>query len=145
MRTMVKIDMSMFVQIANFIILIWAMNKVVYKPIRRMLAKRHEKISGLEDIIMSSEEDAASKDQALNAGIRQAREKGLREKEDLETQGRKAESELIEKINEKARIDLEQMRKKVVYEANEARQALQKEIDRFADDICRKILGRTVS
>jgi F-type H+-transporting ATPase subunit b len=142
---MVKIDMSMFVQIVNFIILIWAMNKVVYKPIRRMLAKRHEKISGLEDIIMSSEENAAAKDQALTAGIRQAREKGLREKEDLETKGRQAETELIEKINEKARIDLEQMRKKVVSEANEARQALQKEIDRFADDICRKILGRAVS
>jgi F-type H+-transporting ATPase subunit b len=142
---MVKIDMSMFVQIVNFIILIWAMNKVVYKPIRRMLAKRHEKISGLEDIIMSSEENAAAKDQALNAGIKEAREKGLREKEDLETQGRQAETELIEKINEKARIDLEQMRKKVVSEANEARQALQKEIDRFADDICRKILGRAVS
>jgi F-type H+-transporting ATPase subunit b len=142
---MVKIDMSMFVQIVNFIILIWAMNKVVYKPIRRMLAKRHEKISGLEDIIMSSEENAAAKDQALTAGIKEAREKGLREKEDLETKGRQAETELIEKINEKARIDLEQMRKKVVSEANEARQALQKEIDRFADDICRKILGRAVS
>ncbi len=142
---MVKIDMSLFIQIANFIILIWAMNKVVYKPIRQMLAKRHEKISGLENIIMSSEENAAAKDQTLNAGIKQAREKGLREKEELEAQARQAETELIEKINEKARNDFEQMREKVVSEANEARQALQGEIDRFADDICSKILGRAVS
>ena len=142
---MVKIDMSLFVQIANFIFLIWAMNKVVYKPIRQMLVKRNEKISGLENMIMSSEEDAAAKDRALIAGIKEAREKGLREKEQLETQARQAEAELIEKINEKARIDLEQMREKIISEAQEAREALQREIDRFADDISSKILGRAVS
>jgi F-type H+-transporting ATPase subunit b len=142
---MVKIDMSLFIQIANFIFLIWAMNKVVYKPVRQMLAKRHEKISGLENTIVSSEEGVAAKDQALLSGIKEAREKGIREKEQLEAQARQAESELIEKINEKARVDLEQMREKIVSEAQDARQALQREIDRFADDICSKILGRAVS
>lgn len=142
---MVKIDMSLFIQIANFVFLIWAMNKVVYKPIRQMLAKRHEKISGLEQNIMTSEEGAAEKDQALHAGIKAAREKGIKEKEQLEAQARQAESELIEKINENARMDLEQMRNRIVSEAQDARQALQREIDRFADDICNKILGRAVS
>jgi hypothetical protein len=42
-------------------------------------------------------------------------------------------------------MDLEQMRDKIVSEAQDARQALQREIDRFADDICVKILGRAVS
>lgn len=142
---MVKIDMSLFIQIANFIFLIWAMNKVAYKPVRQMLAKRHEKISGLENTIVSSEEGAAAKDQALHSGIKEAREKGIREKEQLEAQARQAESELIEKINEKARVDLEHMREKIISEAQDVRQALQREIDRFADDICSKILGRAVS
>jgi F-type H+-transporting ATPase subunit b len=137
--------MSLFLQIANFLFLIWAMNRVVYKPVRQMLAQRREKISGLENTIISSEEGAAAKDEAMRAGIKVAREKGLKEKEQFEIEARQSESELIEKINDKARTDLEQMREKIVSEAQEARQALQREIDRFADDICIKILGRAVS
>jgi F-type H+-transporting ATPase subunit b len=142
---MVKIDMSLFIQIANFLFLIWAMNRVVYKPVRQMLAQRNEKISGLENTIAVSEEGVTTKDEAMRAGMKAAREKGLKEKEQFEAQARQAESELIEKINEKARMDLEQMRDKIVSEAQDARQALQREIDRFADDICVKILGRAVS
>lgn len=142
---MVKIDYSLFIQIANFLFLIWAMNKLLYKPVRRMLAQRHEKIAGLEKNILSSEEGAATKDAAMRAGIKQAREKGIKEKERLEAEARKVESELIEKINDKARNDYEQMRDKIVAEAQAARQALQREVDRFADDICSKILGRAFS
>lgn len=142
---MVKLDYSLFIQIANFLFLIWAMNKVLYKPVRRILAQRHEKISGLEKNIVSSEEGAVSKDEAMRAGIKEAREKGIKEKERLEAEARQAESELIEKINDKARTDYEQMRDIIVSEAQAARQALQREVDRFADDICSKLLGRAVS
>jgi hypothetical protein len=67
---MVKIDMSLFIQIANFLFLIWAMNRVVYKPVRRMLAQRNEKISGLENTIAVSEEGVAAKDEAMRAGMK---------------------------------------------------------------------------
>lgn len=142
---MIKIDMSMFVQIANFIFLIWAMNRVVYKPIRQMLAQRHEKISGLEKTIMDSQENASAKDEAMRIGLKEAREKGIKQKEQLEAEARRAESELIQKINEKAQAELEQMRNRILSEAQDVRQLLQKQIDRFADDICNKILGRALS
>ena len=141
---MVNVDSSLFIQIINFLFLIWALNKVLYKPIRRILSQRNETISGLENGIDKSEHDAVEKDLALKNGIRQARENGLREKEALENEARAEETKIIEKINEKARADLAEIREKIVKEAEDARLALLKEVDGFADDISRRILGRAV-
>ena len=141
---MVKIDFSLFIQIANFLVLLWALNIVLYRPIRRILGERRQKISWMEEGILKSEQNAADKDKALKDGIKQAREKGLLEKEASEEQAREEEKRLIAQINEKAKEELAEIREAVKTEAEAARSALQKEIEKFADDISSKILGRTV-
>jgi len=141
---MVEINASLFIQIANFLILIWALNKFLYKPIRQILSQRKSRISGLEDSIQQSEQDMINKDQALKKGIREAREKGKKEKDAFENDARQEEMKIIEGINEKARADLAEIRNKVAKETQSARLTLQKEIDNFADAISRKILGRSV-
>ena len=141
---MVNLDSTVFIQIINFLILIWALNTVLYKPIRRILSQRNEKITGLENGIDQSEQSATEKDLALKAGIKQARENGLKEKDAFEKEARAEEMKIIEKINEKARAELVQIRERIAQEADEARQALLKEVDGFAEDISLRILGRAV-
>jgi F-type H+-transporting ATPase subunit b len=141
---MVSLDSTVFIQIINFLFLIWALNTVLYKPIRKILSQRKEKISGLEDGIDLSEKGALEKDQALKLGIKAAREKGNQEKEAHENAARQEELKLIEKINEKGRADLAEVRERIVRETELARQALLKEVDGFAAEISRRILGRAV-
>jgi F-type H+-transporting ATPase subunit b len=141
---MVEINASLFIQIANFLILIWALNKFLYKPIRQILSQRKNRISGLEESIQQSEQDMLNKDQSLKKGLKEAREKGMKEKDAFENEARQEEMKIIEKINEKARADLADIREKVIKETQSARLSLQKEIDSFADAISRKILGRSV-
>ena len=141
---MVEINVSLYIQIVNFLVLIWALNHFLYKPIRNILIQRKERISGLENTISQSAEDAAKKDQAFKKALKTAREKGFNEKDALENEARLEEKKLIEKINEKARADLAEIKEKVVQETQTARQALQKEIDLFADEISSKILGRAI-
>jgi F-type H+-transporting ATPase subunit b len=141
---MVEINASLFIQIANFLILIWALNKFLYKPIRLVLTQRKIKISGLEDGIQQSEKDMVNRDQALKMGLKEAREKGMKQKDAFEDEARQEEMKLIENINEKARADFAEIKEKVSKEAQSARETLQKEIENFADQISRKILGRSI-
>ena len=141
---MVSIDGTLFIQIINFLFLIWALNIVLYKPIRRILLQRNDKVTGFEEGIERFEQDALEKDQALSSGIKEARGKGMNEKAAFEDDARSEEMKLIEKINEKARADLAEIREKIVKETEEARQALLKEVDTFAEDISLRILGRAV-
>lgn len=141
---MVSIDGTLFIQIINFLFLIWALNIVLYKPIRRILLQRNDKVNGLEDGIERFEQDALEKDQAFASGIKEARGKGINEKAAFEDDAKAEEMKLIEKINEKARADLAEIREKIVLETEEARQVLLKEVDSFAEDISLRILGRAV-
>lgn len=141
---MISVDESVFIQMVNFLVLIWALNFIVYRPIRGILAQRKEKVEGLEHGISKYEQDLAEKDKAVQAGIQQAREKGQKEKEALEEQAREQELQIMEQINEKARKDMAEIRERVSRETESVRASLQQQVDQFADQISEKILGRAV-
>ena len=141
---MISIDQSLIVQIVNFILLTVVLNIILFKPVRNMLQQRKEKVNGLESNIETFVKNTREKDEAYAVGIRQARVKGMSEKEDILQSASEEEKRIIERINEKARRDMEAVRVEIGKEAEEARKVLRKEIDTFADAIRQKILGRAV-
>ena len=141
---MISIDSSVFIQIANFLFLIWILNKVLYRPIRDMLSKRKERVAGMESSIATSLKEAQEKDALFSEQIREARAKGTMAKDKLIQEAETEEKEIIRKINEKAQAELAKMRAKIAKDAEGVRQSLLQEVDRFANDIGEKILGRAV-
>ena len=131
-------------QIINFLIILWILNLILYRPIRNILRQRKEKIDGLEATIETYNEDVQEKDKAFAEGIKEARAKGLNEKEALLQAAAEEEKEIIAKVNEKAQAELADIRQKISREARTAKDALQTKVDEFSRDICQKILGRTV-
>jgi len=137
-------DWSVGLQIINFLLILWILNLILYRPIRNILRQRKEKIDGLELSIETYNEDAREKDAAFAAGIKEARTKGIGEKEALLQAAAEEEKAIITKVNEKAQAELADIREKISQEAKTAKAALQTKVDEFADDVCQKILGRTV-
>jgi F-type H+-transporting ATPase subunit b len=137
-------DGSLIIQIANFLLIIWVLNLILYRPIRNILRQRKEKIDGLELRIDTYTEDAQKKDDAFASGIQEARIKGLKEKETLLQAAAEEEKQIIANENNKAQAELAEIRKKIVKDAEAARASLQEKVDEFANDICQKILGRKV-
>lgn len=141
---MVSIDGSLFFQIVNFLFLIWVLNMVLFKPIRKALAQRKEKIDGLEEGIEAMSREVEEQNQSYNQGIKEARSKGKQEKEALLEAAAEEERAIVEKINAQAQADLAAMRTKIGAEAQEVKAALMQEIDVFANAIGEKILGRAL-
>ncbi|MCF8051189.1 MAG: ATPase [Desulfobacterales bacterium] len=142
---MINIDGSLFIQIANFLVLIWILNIVVYRPIRKILIERNERIGGLEKGIENRLKDAQEKDEEFSRGIREARAQGVKEKDALIEEAAAEEKQIIAKINKKAQADLAAVRSQIEKDIDEVRSALQSQVDDFARAIGQKILGRTVS
>ena len=131
-------------QAANFIILIFILNIILYRPIRNILIQRKEKIEGLEQNVENATTDLADKEATYESGIREARKKGLMEKDALVNSATDEEKAIIEKINADALAELNAVKEKVAKEADAARDTLLKEVDAFANEIGAKILGRAV-
>jgi len=141
---MLSIDGSLFIQIANFIFLIWALNIVLYRPIRKILNQRQAKMDGFEENIAAFVADAQQKDEAFIRGVKEARAKGLKEKENLLFDAAEEEKKIIQRINQKAQTDLADLKEKVAHDSAAVRESLQAEIDGFANAIGQKILGRAI-
>jgi F-type H+-transporting ATPase subunit b len=140
---MISVDGSVLIQIVNFLLLIWVLNIILYRPIRSILIKRKEKIQGLEQAIGSCEKDAKEKDDAVLKGIKDARSNGIKAKDALLLEAAEAEKAMTAEINQKAQENLAKAQEKIEKDVEAVRATLSKEIDAFAKIIGQKILGRT--
>jgi len=137
-------DWTVLLQIVNFLFLVFMMNILLFKPIRKILLERKAKIDGLEKSIDSAQEEATSQDEAFAKGLKDARGKGLKEKESLMQEASDEEKAIIGKINEKAQADLAVVREKIAADTDAVKAKLLEDVDGFADIISEKILGRAV-
>ena len=141
---MIEVSPFLFVQMANFIVLIFILNVILYKPIRNMLIERKKKIQGLEGSVEASKRGAAESEQAFKTKMGEAKMKGHQEKEALKQAGQEEEKGLIDEISQKAQADLEAAHAHIAKEAEAAKGKLQAEVKVFSATIAEKILGRAV-
>jgi F-type H+-transporting ATPase subunit b len=139
---MVSVDGSIVLQIVNFLLLIWILNLVLYKPIRKILLERKEKMVGMQSDIDGSAQQVKSIEDAYADGVRQARAAGQKKKEILMQAAADEEKAIIGKINDTAQAELKAVREKITQDMGTVKAALEDEIDAFADAIGKKILGR---
>ncbi|MDY6906060.1 MAG: ATP synthase F0 subunit B [Thermodesulfobacteriota bacterium] len=138
-------DKSVIWQIVNFIVLIIVLNLVLYRPIRNVVARRQEKITGLDQSIQMFEQDAADKDNACTEGLKAARNNGVQEKNALIEEGTQEEKRIIEEIQQKTQKTIAENKADIARDAEKAAAELQQEIETFAATIGQKILGREVA
>ena len=141
---MVSVDVSLFVQIVNFLVLIWALNLVLYKPIRNYLIQRKQKVLARHQGAAASLEEAEVREAAFEQGIKAARAKGVKEKESFLQEAGEEEKRIVGEINAKAQAELSAVREKISKDAEAVRAALQGEIEEYAKAIGQKILGRAI-
>jgi F-type H+-transporting ATPase subunit b len=139
---MVEVNWTVIPQIINFLILIFALNVVCFKPIRKILIERKATVDGLAENIASAAEHSEEKDKAYMQGVREARAKGQKEKDALLQEAGDEEKVIVGKIMDKAREDMAAIKEQISKETAEVKAALEKEVDAFADAITQKILGR---
>jgi len=138
-------DWTLFLQMANFIILILILNVILYKPIRRILIERKKKIQEGEDAIESAKQSAEEAGQAFKTKMSDAKLKGHQEKEALKQAAQDEEKQLLDEINQKGQAELEAVRAQIAKDADAARSKLKGEIEAYSGAIAEKILGRAVS
>jgi F-type H+-transporting ATPase subunit b len=142
---MVSVDGSVFIQIINFLLLIWLLNMILYKPIRKMLKERKDKIQNLESTVQKCNADAEASETSYNKGLDEARQKGLEQKNALIKEAEAHERTLISELNQKAMKEMEQIKQRIQNDVGKAKMKLAEEIESFAQAIGQKILGRALA
>jgi F-type H+-transporting ATPase subunit b len=140
----IDINASLLWQIANFLILMVALNFLLYKPIRGMLRQRAEKVAALNGEITASKAGATSKEEELESRRLEARRQGLAVAEEMKAEGRAKERELVEAATKEMEQTVAKVRDEIRGEIGQARDQLKQEVQTFGKELAQKILGRSI-
>ena len=135
-------DISAVYQMVNFLILLFLLNLVLYKPIRNVILERKAKVDTLTTGVEKASTDLDKQKDDYKEGLRQARGEGLKQKEVFIEEASAQEKEIITRINQKAQANFAQIKAQVAEETEQARKALEAEVEVYAKAIGEKILGR---
>ncbi len=141
---MIKVipDISTVYQMVNFLVLLFMLNLVLYKPIRKVMLERKAKIKGMRQKAKKADSDLVAGEEIYKDGLKVARTKGLKEKETFIDEASKEEKEILDKINKKAQANLAKIKQQVADETEQARKSLEGDVEAYAKAIGEKILGR---
>ena len=139
---MLEIDYTLLIQIANFLILLFLLNIIAYRPIRGILNRRKEEISSTEDITQDWQQKADKFKEELEENISETRKDGLKERGDLKDEGVDREREMLQEAYSSIEDKLKQTRAEIENSVSQVRLTLQADLEGFSRDLAEKILGR---
>ena len=140
----IDVDLSLVFQIVNFLVLMFVLNQVLYKPIRGILHQRAEKFAQLNGEIASSMEGVDAQARALEAERASARSQGAALREDIKNVARGQERELITEATKEMEQTVAKVRQQIAAEIGGVREELKGQVQSFGRELAQKLLGRSI-
>jgi len=141
----ISVDWTLGLQFVNFIILLIVLNKLLYKPLTKIMAERREKIEGSHARAKSLQADIDEKMERYQQQLNEARALANAERAKLKKAASEEEAAMLAEAREKATKRLQAIKDQVAVEAAEASKTLKKEATSLAGQIATKILGRKLA
>ncbi|MBW1975336.1 MAG: ATP synthase F0 subunit B [Deltaproteobacteria bacterium] len=142
---MINIDVTLLIQMVSFLVFLFIMNVVLYRPVRRMMARRQELILSQKNEIDQANNEARKAVEEFEQTLRNARAMGRKKVEEYKEQARAAEKEMLQKAYQEAADEVARVREEIRGEKERALKELREQIELFSLEVVEKILGRKVA
>lgn len=135
-------DLTIFVQVAIFLVVYFALRRLVFEPFQKALAEREARTvlaeRSAEAMIAAAHQDRARYEEA----VREQRAKMAREAETARHEAIEVANREIVAARAAISHELAAHRAAVAAEVEAARRALAAEADRIADEMLQRVIGR---
>ena len=138
------IPLSILIQMINFLVLLFFLNIIVYKPIRGILNKRREEMDSSLSMTDELKRKIEKYSSEIDENIDSTRKQGLKERVSLRNNGLETEKELLQSAYSQVEEALEKAKNEIKDKINSARVSLQDEMESFSHELAEKILGRNL-
>lgn len=141
---MLEINYTVFIQIANFLILLFLLNTLLFKPIRKILSQRNDQMDSFQKIIENFKNKFFRHEKDLEQNMIEARKEGHKEKDGLKGEGLAEEREMLQEAFSSTEKKIDKARNEIQVKLVDVGRALQSEVDVFSKELAEKILGRSI-
>lgn len=139
---MVSLDYSLGIQIINFIVLIFILNRLLYKPLLGMLDKRKQQFAESEAEIKRLQETVEQKMAAYEEKLHQVKATAIEQKNEIIRQGAEEAKGIVDGARSEVPGLMEQFQARIAKEIDAAKRTLAGQSQRLSVEIAEKVLGR---
>lgn len=141
---MITMDKTLLIQIINMFVLMYLLNKVLYKPVKQILKERSEKLLGMQTEISKVEKNAQVRQEEVDAKMAKASGKAKAALDSARSEAQAAGDAKLAEIKAEADATKEKQLSEISTQIGAARSSLKDNLDNFAADMASKILGRAL-
>jgi F-type H+-transporting ATPase subunit b len=141
---MITMDITLVIQILNMIVLMFLLNGVLYKPVKKILRERAEKQQGMQGEIAKFDKNARLRQQEVDEKMAKASGKAKAALDSARAEAQAAGDQKLGAIKAEAEASKNTQLADIRAQIQTAKAGLQANLDGFANDMASKILGRSL-
>lgn len=141
---MVNLDYTIWIQMFNFLFLIFLLNIFLYKSILKIIGKRNQQLQDSDEEVKKLNQTIEQKMAEYEEKVRQARHEAINQKNEIEQAGSEEGGKIIEEAKSKISQMIQELHGKIEKEMDEARDFLRKQSRNTSIEIAEKVLGRSI-
>jgi F-type H+-transporting ATPase subunit b len=141
---MINPDITLIIQMINFLILLFILNLILFRPIRNIIKRRNQIIQDFNSDITSLTDNAHDSMERFEKKVLEAKKEGMAQVNKMKGEGEQAEAELIAAINAEVQAKVQEARQRVASDILKARTQLQAQIQAFSVAVTEKVLERSI-
>jgi F-type H+-transporting ATPase subunit b len=142
---LISINETMVVQLVSFLLFVFIINRVMFRPLRSAIAERDRYMNRLQEEVAEAGRELENIDKAIRRSEKQVKNEAFQMQEVLKSEGNQKAGEIFEA----ARIEIEQAKmetsKAVTVQIAKAREGLEAESRTLAKAIMEKVLERRLN
>jgi F-type H+-transporting ATPase subunit b len=139
---MLDIQLKWLIVLAiNFIVLMFVLNSILFKPLMKIFKERDDSVKGNLDAAKNMSNKREESISGLNRELAESRNKAKEMFESLKAEAVSKQKEVHSAAEAEATAILEKAKAEIKAEAEKARKALRADVDKFSDEIVRKLVN----
>ena len=142
---MIEINLTIVIQVLQFLILMFILNRLLFKPISQVMAERKAKINAWEEKTQNLQDSARVQLEKYENQLREERAQAQERQEQLTKELKKKEEENLRTVSEEAAGLVASAQRVIVEETERLRLELRHQAVELSQILAEKVLGRKVS
>ncbi|HEX7416283.1 MAG TPA: ATP synthase F0 subunit B [Smithellaceae bacterium] len=137
-------DYTLLIQIVTFLILIYILNLLLYKPILAIIDRRKKQLEELENEIKLFKESVDKRVAEYEEKLKQAKANATELKKEIIKEGDNQAKSIVDAVRNEIPLMTQEFQQKMDKEIQAARQILESQSRKLSLEIAEKVLGRSV-
>jgi F-type H+-transporting ATPase subunit b len=141
---LISINETLIFQVISFLIFLFIINRILFRPLRRVMTERETYIENIQKDIIDSQNQFENLGYQIQKQEKTLRDEAFKQQAKLEASGNQQAEEILTAVRKEINTSKEQTRKNIDAQISAARKHIQKESEDLAVKIIEKVLHRSL-